>query len=628
MECSGRTEVTRIRGFGEGFPRLRILLAFSIPTAALVAGCAGVRVHQHASLDRTNAGMVNATTPPPQLALDLLRDGLVVERVDPRHAIRSYRESALKALPYAMADGEGGSDGDGVTGARLVYRRAIEYAIQAADRVSKAESVRWTDVLAGEGIAVQGMVSAFAPNQWDDALPTRAFEVSGFHQHIARDGLGAPLVLSRDSGDPKSVPDGERYFPKDLQKAATAVLVPARSGYGKVAVLELIDPVRDPDMRWVKGADGRSLPLAYDMTTPLARQFSSKNISILGPLGVLLPDRITARTGMYMQDPYQPGKIPLVFVHGLASGPQAWADAVNELRGDPELRKRYQFWLFYYTTGNPILGSAARFRESLNKVRDEFDPEHKDPALDRMVLVGHSMGGLLSRLSVVSSGQEFWKLASKLSPDEIDIEPELKKRLVSALVFEPVPSVDRVVFISTPHQGSPLGYNIVGQLASSMIRLPQAASELSKSLVKAVGIENVPPEFRNRRELTGVRQLASGNPVLAAMNRVPFDDKVKYHSIVGFNGRGDPETGGDGVVPYTSAHVEGAVSELIVKSDHSAQEKEPAIAELHRILLEHLGESAGDRPAGPTPIRYANDPAAQSDPISRKIRTKINDLVR
>jgi len=594
MDRSVRIEITRGRVVGEGISRLRLMLVFSILAVATVvpSGCVGVRVHQHAALDHTNAGMVNATTPPPPEALDLLHDGLVSERTDPRHAIRSYRDAALNALPYAMADGEGGSNGDGITGARLVYRRAIEYAVQAADRVAKAESSRWTKVLAGEGICVEGNVSAFVPNQWDEALPTRSFEVSGFHQQIVRDGIGAPLVLSRNTRAEEIVPDGERYFPKDLQKAATAILVPA-SGGG--AVLELVDPVRDPDMRWVKGAAGRSLPLAYDMTTPLARQFATPGVSFLGPLGVLLPDKITARTGLYMQDPYQPGKIPVVFVHGLASGPYCWANAVNELRGDPELRKRYQFWLFYYTTGNPILGSAARFRKALNDVREEFDPQHQDPALDRMVLIGHSMGGLLSRLAVVSSGREFWNLASKVSPEEIDIAPDLKQRLVEALIFEPVPSVDRVVFISTPHQGSPLGYNMVGRLTSSLIRLPQAADEASKALVKAVGVQNVPAEFRNRRELTSVRQLSSGNKVLEAMNRLPIEPRVKYHSIVGFNGRGDLETGGDGVVPYTSAHVDGAVSELIVKSDHSAQEKEPSIAELHRILLEHLNASIAGR---------------------------------
>ena len=583
------------------------MFALLIVTAVLAGGCTGVRVHRYAALDHPNGAMLGATTPAPQESLDLLHDGVVAERVDPLRSIRSYREAALKALPYALAEAEGGANGDGITGARLVYRRAIEYALQTADRVARNEGSQWTDVLAREGIAVRGTVSSFAPRKWDEALPTRSFEITGFHHHIARDGFGAPLVLSRIVPPGTKVPDKERFFPNELRNGATAILLPG-NGTNSSAVLELIDPLRNSEMRWETSPGGRSLSLAYDLTTPVARQFGSKKFTILSTLGVLLPDLVTMRTGLYMQEAYEPGKIPVVFVHGLASSPLAWAQAVNELRGDPEIRKRYQFWLFYYTTGNPILSSAARFREAINDVRQEFDPEHLDPALDRMVLVGHSMGGLLSRLALVSSGQEFWNLASKIPSEELKMELALKERLVQALIFEPVPSVERVIFISTPHRGSPLGYNLIGQLTSSLIRLPQAASDASKALVKAVGVQNVPPEFRNRRELTSVRQLSSGNSVLEAMNRLPIPSRVTYHSIVGFNGKGNLETGGDGVVPYMSAHLEGAQSELIVRSDHSAQEREPSIAEMRRILYEHMRVSTVDRSVKPTPATVASPP--------------------
>ena len=569
-------------------PRLGRVLALMILAGATAAGCAGVKVHQHPVLDRTDAGVLNATTFPPQEPFDLLIDGLVSEKADPLRAIRSYRDAALKALPYASAEGEVGSNGDGTTGARLVYRRAIEYAVQAADRVADHDKVRWTDVLASQGIVVRGKVSAFDPRQWDEALPARSFEVKGFHHHVARNGLGAPLVLSRTVEEGATVPKEVRYFSLNLRKAATAMMIPDDDG-SSVAVMELIDPVRVPEMRWGKGGGDGGSPLSYDMTTPLARELATARLSILGPLGVLLPDRVKARTGLYMLDPYDPGKIPVIFIHGLASSPQAWAQAMNELRGDPELRKRFQFWMFSYTTGNPILASAAALRQSLNEVREDFDPEHRDPAFDRTVLVGHSMGGLLARLAVVSSKRDLWALASKIDPEKLEMEKELKLKLVSALIFEPVPTVERIIFISTPHRGSPLGYNFVGRLASSLIRLPQAASDMSKALVKAAGVQNVPAEFRNRRELTSVRQLASGNLVLEAMNRLPFDPRVKYHSIVGYNGKGNLETGGDGVVPYTSAHLDGAVSELIVRSDHSAQEKQASVDEVRRILVEHLG---------------------------------------
>ena len=200
----------------------------------------------------------------------------------------------------------------------------------------------------------------------------------------------------------------------------------------------------------------------------------------------------------------------MVFVHGLMSSPEAWDNAMNDLRGDPELRKRYQFWMFFYSTGNPILASGARFRKSLNDLRAELDPERKDPAFDRMVLIGHSMGGLLSRLAITSSGQTLWNTASRVPPEQIEMDPQLKDLMVQALIFEPVPMVSRVVFVATPHRGSPLGDELVGRLASKMIRVPSDILQIRKTLAQYNGQMNVSEAFRGSRYATSVAQLGIG----------------------------------------------------------------------------------------------------------------------
>ena len=69
--------------------------------------------------------------------------------------------------------------------------------------------------------------------------------------------------------------------------------------------------------------------------------------------------------GLYMLHPYLPGLIPVVFVHGTASSPARWAEMANELLGDPAIASRYQLWFFIYNSGNPIVLSAMRLRESL-----------------------------------------------------------------------------------------------------------------------------------------------------------------------------------------------------------------------------------------------------------------------
>ena len=109
-------------------------------------------------------------------------------------------------------------------------------------------------------------------------------------------------------------------------------------------------------------------------------------------------------TALYMSRPYEAGKIPVIFVHGLVSSPRAWVKTINELENTPLIDSRYQFWVFLYPTGLPIPSSARRLRESLERVRNVIDPTHSDPALDQTVLVGHSMGGVLSKMMAQRTG--------------------------------------------------------------------------------------------------------------------------------------------------------------------------------------------------------------------------------
>ncbi len=427
------------------------------------------------------------------------------------------------------------------------------------------------------------------------------------------------------------------HFPNLLYRSASAVLRPGAGPNEPPAVLELHDPVSNPDLRWRPAAGAASLPLAYDLTVPLGRQLHVRNLNLVGALGVFFPSEYDGKTGIYMLDPYEPGKIPVVFVHGLMSSPEAWTNAMNDLRGNPELRKRYQFWMFFYSTGNPLLASGARFRKALNEMRSELDPGRQDPAFDRMVLVGHSMGGLLSQLAISKSGQTLWNTASKVSPDQIEMDRQIKDLLMEAMFFEPVPTVRRVVFISTPHRGSPLGDDLVGQVTSRLIRVPADILQIRETLAQANGQAKVSEEFRGTRYATGVAQLGVGNPVLQAINRLPMSADVPYHSIVGYNGKEPLPAGGDGVVAYKSAHIEGALSELVVSSDHSAQETDNAIREMRRILTIHYNEyalerralSLGEKPApritrpsGPTPVRYALTTPPSEDARSRVARSE------
>jgi pimeloyl-ACP methyl ester carboxylesterase len=600
-----------------------------IASLGLFCGCASITIHERPILDRTSLETLAGRSPGEPLAL--VQAGVALDKSHPEWALTYYRDAALRALPDVVREGVSTQlDIDAARGAQAIYRRAIEYTLETAHRRAASTGVHWTDVLAEAGIGVQGRVSLYEASRWEEVLPTRRFDVQGFRHRWGRGGIGAPVVahLTRSGkwGEPATDTTGmltepcEMHFPRSLYRAASAILRPGSGPGEPIAVLELHDPVREPDMLWQAASHGSLHPLAHDMTVPLARQFHVANLNLLGALGVLYPSEYNGRTGIYLIDPYEPGKIPVVFVHGLMSSPEAWDNAVNDLRGDPELRKRYQFWLFFYSTGNPILASAARFRKSLDDLRTQFDPERKDPAFDRMVLIGHSMGGLLSRVAISSSGQTLWNTASKVPPEEIEMDAQLKDELLEALFFKPVATVSRVVFISTPHRGSPLGDELVGRIASRMIRVPNDVLQIRKTLVLYNGQANNSEALRSSRYATSVAQLGQGNPLLQTINQLPLSEAVAYHSIVGYNHKEPLPAGGDGVVPYSSAHLEGALSELIISSDHSAQERDEAILEMRRILTLHYNEYAlerraltlGEKPAvritrphGQTPIRYA-----------------------
>ena len=106
----------------------------------------------------------------------------------------------------------------------------------------------------------------------------------------------------------------------------------------------------------------------------------------LGLIRLLRPDKYADTARLTRLQPYDPNRTPVIFVHGLQDTPASWAPMINTFRADPEIRRRYQFWVYSYPSGYPYLYSAALFRQELDGIARAF-PDHK-----RIVLVGHSMG--------------------------------------------------------------------------------------------------------------------------------------------------------------------------------------------------------------------------------------------
>jgi hypothetical protein len=315
-------------------------------------------------------------------------------------------------------------------------------------------------------------------------------------------------------------------------------------------------------------------PLAADFTAPIVARYRGIKESSLA-LGGLLgnPDVRDARLGML--EPYDPHRIPILLVHGLNSHPLMWRDVINDLRFDPELRGKYQFWVYYYPTGWPPAYSAMRLREELAAVDKVYGRQHG------MVLVGHSMGGIISRMQVISPGRAIWNAQTGEKADELYKTLPPTHLLKRSLLFSANPEISREIYICVPHRGSKMAdMSIVGWF-TKFIRMPA-------NIMTAAA--EVPGVIKERRQLSSVNRLSPSNPLYPAMDHIPI--QVPYHSIIGDRGKGDTPNSSDGVVPYWSSHLDGARSELIVPGPHGSYSLAPTIVELKRILKLHLTSNA------------------------------------
>jgi pimeloyl-ACP methyl ester carboxylesterase len=306
----------------------------------------------------------------------------------------------------------------------------------------------------------------------------------------------------------------------------------------------------------------------------------------LGRLSFLAPaERIPSQ--LMLNQPYEPDRIPLVFVHGTFSSPVTWAEMANSLIADPVLRQRYQIWSFIYGSGNPLLKSIAEFRAALTAEVQRRDPQGTNAALRQMVVIGHSQGGLLVKSSVVDTGDRLWRVVSTNRLEDLKVSDAQRAQLRRMFFLEPLPFVKRVIFISTPHRGSYLSSRLARRLTQWFVSLPGTMVSHGHDLVRLTQGSEA-GEFARGKLPTSLDGMSPKNPGLLVMADIPVAPGVKAHSIVSIDGKDQPPKGGDGVVKYTSAHVDYVESEFVVRSYHTCLDNPATIEEVRRILHEHL----------------------------------------
>ena len=264
----------------------------------------------------------------------------------------------------------------------------------------------------------------------------------GISQRDRTGGLGAPMI-ALSSEAPANAALGA-FLNRNARIPVTILLrvdgdVCDLSEGQLAGSIELYTPFEQRSVQ----IGNQTVPLEMDVTAALGYSLESSRIW-KAEIRQLLSARQEFKSGLYLAGPYQPGKIPVVFVHGTASSPARWAEMFNTLYADPVVRDRYQFWYFIYNTGNPILYSAALLRDSMRDLVQAVDPPGTDAALKQMVVIGHSQGGLLARLLISSSGERGWASIAQPPPDKIKRKDSERALVQRCLFFEPSPYPRRV----------------------------------------------------------------------------------------------------------------------------------------------------------------------------------------
>ncbi len=507
-----------------------------------------------------------------------------------RHLAETLREMA--AAWDAMQQG------------KAVQRRRAEQSYQRAlaeflSRWDRSQSPRYwphsasfaTQGLSFEMALATDTASArgeVAPSRIDELIfPARVKKHHDADTVALRNGVGVPVVghIRRTVEERRLHP----FLPPNGGNLTLTALMefedrPLNAQTPRRCRLHLYDALNVEKVRW---RDGEEHPLAANFTTARQLALAKKTLHPFAWTGILYPERTLADCQLYLMDPYDPKRIPIVFVHGLMSDPHIWLNTVNAISADPVLRAAYQPWYFLYPTALTIPRSSAKLRESLRAVWALHDPDGNDPGRRKMVLVGHSMGGLLSRMQVMDPGDKLWNALLEEPPERLDVSESVRQRLVRNLMFRPQPEVARVIFIATPHRGSNLASKNIVRRLTSLIRMPVDTLLMSQELL----LGNTDALSQDVRDwgvygFLSVGMLSEKHPFYKGLNSVPI--LARHHSIIGDRGRGLGAESSDAVVPYWSSHLDTAQSEKIVPYGHRCVEKDAVVKEIVRVLREHL----------------------------------------
>jgi pimeloyl-ACP methyl ester carboxylesterase len=422
------------------------------------------------------------------------------------------------------------------------------------------------------------------------------YRITGLRNRYTRDGIGIPMVARRAPG--KSFPL-EQFFPAGGYIAPITVYLRFDPDDGN------IPPDAPPPAERVKPAErvrigladtrlaeyvcfGRqTLPVAADFTAPYAVQVTRDHSRAAGRAALFGSSVPGSRLGLTISAPWDPAKIPLVLVHGLAASAETWRELTNDILGSEELRGRYQIIHYTYATNETFLAAAARFRRELAEFLAvvQYDPG----VSPKLVLVGHSMGGLLAKSLAVDSGTALWDAAFRVPVGSLHASDDAQRAFTEAFILKPWTSVGMIIFMGTPQHGSDEADGLLGRLSASLLHLPADYVNLSRE----IGLrdpQELQPDVRSRftsGRMTSVASLSPRNSLMQAYGGLPIVAGVPFYSIMGTATRDAHGRTSDGYVTVESARLPGSVSDTLLPIRHQQFDRAAPLNVVYGILREH-----------------------------------------
>jgi pimeloyl-ACP methyl ester carboxylesterase len=416
--------------------------------------------------------------------------------------------------------------------------------------------------------------SKFNPIHYD-LLPADQAEIGGalLRDREVKQGLGAPLVAVKRGDDAHS---SKNFSQQRFYHVMTAVV----RFNGKHCEISLEDPLTTESITLGR----HTYPLAADFTAPLAAMISAKKPHKMGLARLLNPEKYESTAQIVQLQPYDENKTVVLLIHGLNSSPATWAPLINRLWNDEPIRRNYQFWLYSYPSGWPYPHSAAVLRKEMDTALKQH------PLKQKMIVIGHSMGGCISRLLITDVGDRLWLDFFGKHSDKLDLPNPSRKLFEDAFIFNHRPEIGRVIFVAAPLRGAEMAQGWIGRLGSALVRTP---SQLAVAGGNVIGLMTQASGVLDLNKVpTSVDTLSPNERFVKTINQFPIVSSIPHHSIVGDRGKGrnkdQPQLArSDGFVPYWSSHLDSAQSELIVPSGHGVHQHPEAIMEVRRILFFH-----------------------------------------